>query len=131
MPYKDEEDRRRYQAEYGKSRDPSTRSGATHQDVVERNLRLIREKKRTECADCGVRYRPYVMRLYAPELERKGANIFKQRPSGPMFQLLWELGQAEVVCANCKAERDHRRELEERAVRERLEEMEDQDGVAS
>lgn len=113
MPHADDAERRRYQSEYGKRRPPETRAGTPYTMIKERNERIIREAKRRPCADCGASYPPYVMRFDSDNAAITQNGELAHGPGSPLYILQYWISHCRVVCANCKAERDHRREEEE------------------
>lgn len=74
-----------------------------------RKLREISNKhKDRPCADCGLRYPPYVMDLdHQPGFE-KTANVARMISAGyAESRVREELEKCEVVCANCHRIRTH------------------------
>ena len=65
---------------------------------------LIASYKDVPCADCGVKYPPYVM-----DFDHRGDKV--QGVAGmwsrSMEVLLAEIAKCDVVCANCHRERTH------------------------
>lgn len=77
----------------------------------ERVREIVATAKDRPCADCGVRYPPYVMQF--DHLGDKLWDVGNMR-SGRFStaRVLAEIQKCEVVCANCHAERTHRRRQE-------------------
>lgn len=67
----------------------------------------VREKKKSPCVDCGASYPYYVMQF--DHLKDKEYHISTLVNINNMKKLEAELAKCEVVCANCHAERTHRR----------------------
>lgn len=68
---------------------------------------FVAEAKSVPCADCGVRYPPYVM-----DFDHLGDKVFAiaaKKSSVSKEVLLAEIAKCDVVCANCHRERTHRR----------------------
>ena len=64
--------------------------------------------KSVPCADCGVKYPPYVMDF--DHTGEKSAALSRMAGNGVGAQrLAAEMAKCEVVCANCHRERTHRR----------------------
>lgn len=68
------------------------------------NRRLLRDTKAAPCADCGVRYPPYVMDFDHAEGE-KMATVGRIVRNWPTERLVEEIAKCAVVCANCHRER--------------------------
>lgn len=74
----------------------------------ERNRALIDALKDAPCADCGVKYPPYVMQF--DHLSDKQFTLSRARgQSASVETILAEIAKCELVCANCHAERTHSR----------------------
>jgi hypothetical protein len=70
---------------------------------------LISQHKRKKCTDCDIQYPDYVMQFdHVPEL---GIKLFQVSDMSTLSykRILEEISKCEVVCANCHAERTHRR----------------------
>lgn len=66
-------------------------------------------KSSTPCKDCEVQYPYYVMHFdHLPEFEKK-FDIGNSSKWTSMKKVLDEMEKCEIVCANCHAERTHRR----------------------
>lgn len=72
----------------------------------ERKRELVRDAKRVPCADCGVRYPPYVMDFDHGEQEKRG-QISQKVELWPVERLEAEIAKCDVVCANCHRERTY------------------------
>ncbi len=86
---------------------------ARNQDNVKYRARLysiIIEAKSVPCADCGVRYPPYVMDFDHRNPAEKLGNIGCGRKWGEP-RLRAEIAKCDVVCANCHRERTHGKSL--------------------
>jgi len=66
-------------------------------------------KKNTPCADCGIKYPPYVMDFDHIEDGNKLADISYFRSTGRIGALKAEILKCEIVCANCHRQRTHNR----------------------
>jgi hypothetical protein len=67
--------------------------------------RLVAEAKSRPCADCGVRYPPYVMDFDHVKGQKLG-NISRMVGSTPSTaKILAEIAKCDVVCSNCHRER--------------------------
>lgn len=67
----------------------------------------VRAKKNVSCADCGLRYPYYVMQF--DHLGDKLYSIADLVNVNNYAKINAEIDKCEVVCANCHAERTHRR----------------------
>lgn len=81
------------------------------------NREIIRAAKDVPCADCSSRHPYYVMQFDHLGEQEKHFNIGAHGPSLGRDRLIAEIAKCEVVCANCHAERTHRRKLAKREVR--------------
>lgn len=68
---------------------------------------LLSQYKDKPCADCGVRYPPYVMDFDHRDPTQKSFDV-SQRFRMRLELLLAEVAKCDVVCANCHRERTHR-----------------------
>lgn len=66
---------------------------------------IIAEKSKP-CTDCGVQYPYYVMQF--DHLRDKEFNIARSNRS--LIKIKAEIAKCELVCANCHAERTHKRQ---------------------
>lgn len=67
--------------------------------------------KSRACLDCGIRYPPYVMQFDHVRGRKVKAVATLARDSVSIDRLSAEMAKCDVVCANCHAERTHRRQL--------------------
>ncbi|MEV1110084.1 hypothetical protein AB0I95_15785 [Micromonospora sp. NPDC049751] len=111
MAHSNPEDRKRYaQAHYAANKSAyKARAVAFNKKNREKLAALVRQAKSKPCADCNVQYPPYVMQFDHVRGE-KSFNIgeFAGRNIS-IARMLAEMDLCEVVCANCHAERTHRR----------------------
>jgi hypothetical protein len=80
--------------------------------VVDRRIRrksrreLVAELKNVPCADCGVKYPPYVM-----DFDHRGDKLFEISDAigreVSLDRFLAEIAKCDVVCSNCHRERHH------------------------
>jgi hypothetical protein len=70
----------------------------------------IKHIKNVPCTDCKERYPAYVMQFDHVK-GRKGFTIGSQYMNKTMIQIKNEIAKCEVVCANCHAERTHKRRV--------------------
>jgi hypothetical protein len=75
-----------------------------------RTRRLVDRLKARPCADCGVRYPPYVMD-FDHVSGTKLKEIAAMTSRWAWHRIVAEIAKCEVVCANCHRERTHRRRL--------------------
>lgn len=72
----------------------------------------IRQLKRRPCADCGIEYPYYVMHFD----HVKGVKEFElskvTQTNIALARAMAEAEKCDVVCANCHAERTHKRKME-------------------
>lgn len=68
---------------------------------------LINSFKKSPCLDCNVSYPPYIMHF--DHLRDKEFNISGKGKGISKDKLFAEIGKCEVICANCHAERTHKR----------------------
>ncbi len=68
---------------------------------------IISNAKNVPCFDCGKKYPSYVMQF--DHIAEKNFNIANAVNGISKARLLKEISLCEVVCANCHAERTHRR----------------------
>lgn len=107
MAYKDVNDARKaisahkhYLKNKSKYRDNAIRS-------KERMRVYVRSKKDVPCHDCGIRYPYYVMQF--DHLGDKMYSVANLVNYNNYAKINAEIAKCEVVCANCHAERTHRR----------------------
>lgn len=78
----------------------------------ERNAHIAREAKAKPCTDCGIQYPYYVMQfdhLGDADKDRHVAAMVWRPVS--VSKLEAEIAKCQAVCANCHAERTHKRRL--------------------
>lgn len=83
---------------------------AQYQRVNRRKAELrifVREAKERPCADCKVQY-PYYVMQFDHRGDKKFNLSWAYRMAG-FNQIKAEIEKCDVVCANCHAERTHRR----------------------
>jgi hypothetical protein len=86
------------------------RSNRRHRELIRAELRRLKD---VPCADCGVRYPPWVMQFD----HVRGQKLFNLGAWNHMStnirteQLLAEAAKCEIVCANCHHERTWQRWL--------------------
>lgn len=83
-----------------------------------KNKAIINSAKDKPCADCGVRYPPYVMTFDHLDPTIKDFNIGIIGPTISRARLIAEIAKCEVVCANCHAERSYQQLQRRRLARE-------------
>ena len=69
--------------------------------------RVIHAAKDVPCADCGVRYPPYVLDF--DHVRGVKECTIGRCLSQSLVKIETEIAKCEVVCANCHRERTHRR----------------------
>jgi len=71
----------------------------------------VKNKKDVPCADCGVKYPTYVMH-FDHTSDDKEINIAHAANAGwGIPRIDKEIAKCDVVCANCHAERTHKRKM--------------------
>jgi hypothetical protein len=70
---------------------------------------IYREAKNRPCADCGVKYPPWVMQF--DHLGDKTAEVRYFIGRGNVERMLAEIAKCDVVCANCHCQRTHDRHI--------------------
>lgn len=73
------------------------------------NVAAMNEAKDRPCADCRVKYPPYVMQfdhVGDDKLEEVSSLVWR---AATLKRVLAEIAKCEVVCANCHFERTHQR----------------------
>lgn len=110
MPYSNPEDqkaaaRRHYEA----NKDVYKARAVAHKRAQRAAIRaVIHRHKDRPCTDCKVKYPYYVMQFDHQEDKLFNIGSFaREHTSIPM--VLDEIAKCELVCANCHAERTHRR----------------------
>ena len=102
-----------YQSEYGKQHylDNKVDYQVRISDYKRSIARAIQVAKEKPCTDCGVQYPYYVMHF--DHLGDKEFGISGSRMNFGLTRIMAEIAKCEVVCANCHAERTHKRETSE------------------
>lgn len=80
--------------------------------ALERKRKLmvfLAEQKQGPCTDCGVVYPSYVMQFDHLGIEDKDMDVGQLVQYGSKKRILDEISKCELVCANCHAERTHKR----------------------
>lgn len=70
---------------------------------------LINKAKAVPCADCGIEYSPHVMQFDHLGNEEKLFNVSGGKSRYSLEKIKEEIAKCDVVCANCHAERTHKR----------------------
>jgi hypothetical protein len=102
--------RQHYLANKQKYVEKAKRSAAARREMIRATIQKAKEGKR--CADCGRVYPPWVLQfdhLDAADKEAAVANMAGRGVS--VARVLSEIAKCEIVCANCHADRTHRRRL--------------------
>ncbi len=81
--------------------------------TIDKNRAAVREAKDKPCADCGIHYPYYVMEFDHLDSGAKHFNISAGVTCASYDRIIAEIAKCEVVCANCHAERTHRRRQEQ------------------
>lgn len=84
------------------------------QKVKEHRVRVrafIQSKKDKPCSDCSVPYPFYVMQFDHVRGKKEFTITSAQSSFVSMKRLLQEIAKCDVVCANCHAERTHKRSI--------------------
>lgn len=68
---------------------------------------LINNAKNIPCADCGIKYPPYIMDFDHRDPDQKSFGIGESLVSKRPEVLLAEIAKCDVVCSNCHRERTH------------------------
>lgn len=94
-------------AEYRRTRLDKMRQADNHRKFVATRKAFIAACKDQPCADCGVRYPPYVMDFdHVRGVKRKDVGLMRL---DSLENLMNEIEKCDVVCANCHRERTHTR----------------------
>lgn len=73
---------------------------------------FVNRLKMCPCSDCGIQYNPWVMHFDHREASGKVFNISEGPSLGISNKLIMaEIEKCDVVCANCHAERTHKKKL--------------------
>jgi hypothetical protein len=117
VPTRDRFLQRRWSTEhYERNKDAyKARATAQRRDRKVASRAIIKNAKAVPCADCRVSYPSYVMQFD----HVRGQKLFDigafMATSRPLRDLHREIAKCEVVCANCHAERTHRRRMDKLA----------------
>ena len=98
-----------------RERDPEAVRATKHRAIA-KNRKAIHDAKNKPCTDCGVHYPYYVMEFDHLDADTKHFNVSAGVTSVSHARLLAEIAKCEVVCANCHAERTHRRKQARKGV---------------
>lgn len=110
MPYRDRERLRMAQRQhYEQNRDDYLRRSRI---AGQRRRQVLNDAKDRPCADCGTQYPSYVMQFDHLDGDDKLFTIGDLNAS--LEEIIAEITKCEVVCANCHAERTHKRLQETR-----------------
>ena len=93
------------------------RQGKVQKNYRDRKRKFIDSFKNKPCADCGVKYPPYVMDF--DHLGNKEFSLYEA--IGHNFseeKILAEINKCEVVCANCHRIRTQQRNEKKYAIKE-------------
>ncbi len=114
MPLKDTRERKKYHDAYSKIWYQKRKEIHKKQQYSARNVRRKKNKdyvdklKSNSCTDCGKKYPPYVMHFDHLPKYKKIIEIGQMRCWG-IEKIKTEIEKCELVCANCHAERTHKR----------------------
>lgn len=110
---KQERDRLRYVAKRSLRIQQATENGRVRKAKLRQ---ASNEAKDRPCADCGVRYDPWVMQFDHLDADSKVADVAKLVVRKvKMSTLLAEIAKCEVVCANCHAHRTYTRQQKDKS----------------
>jgi hypothetical protein len=114
MPYSNSADRlaagRRHYDRH--TEDVKDRARLVRRAARARNRDFVTQYKTDKpCADCAVVYPPYVMRLDDHGIDVDGTVATLAHVPASLQRLQAAIDKYEIVCANCHAERAHRREV--------------------
>lgn len=98
-----------------KQREQSRRNWQKHKDrynAVKRERRklatqMLHEAKDRPCADCGIKYPPYVMDFDHRDPSEKVADLATFSRCAGRDRVLAEIAKCDVVCSNCHRERTY------------------------
>lgn len=114
MPYKDPEDQKRYMKQhYLDNKEAYVARANTWNRTNRAKVReFIRSAKAKPCVDCGVQYPYYVMQFDHLDPTTKKYDVGSMNWSYvSLATVAVEIAKCEPVCANCHAERTHRRRV--------------------
>lgn len=103
---------------YQRNRERHIRNVMLRRDRQRRLLqRLVADAKARPCADCSVRYPPYVMDFDHVHGEKLG-NVSRMVGSTPsVATMMAEIAKCDVVCSNCHRQRTFSRKEKKENVR--------------
>ena len=106
-----EEKAKEYRKEhYLRNKDKYKKAAAESKKRIRSEIRrIICCAKSVPCADCGNTYPTYVMQF--DHIGKKNFNIADSLRGMSAKKVVEEISVCEVVCANCHAERTHRRRV--------------------
>lgn len=109
MPYKDPERQKAAQREaYERDRQAVYRRARRH---LAEKRELLNKLKDAPCADCKVKYPPYVME-WDHISDDKVKSVSRMLREGSVYRLVREIEKCDLVCANCHRERTWNRLME-------------------
>jgi hypothetical protein len=73
-----------------------------------RTRALMLQAKDKPCADCGIKYSPWVMDFDHKDRNTKYAMVSSLASSGRLVAMRREIIKCDVVCSNCHRERTHK-----------------------
>ncbi len=73
-----------------------------------RNRKLLKKLKDEPCTDCGIKYASYIMQFDHVRGIKK-CDMARIVASGSIKSIMEEREKCDLVCANCHAERTHKR----------------------
>ena len=74
-----------------------------------RSTEFVNRLKMSPCVDCHVQYNPWVMQFDHRSPKEKISDISKAKGRWSIKRLKREIAKCDLVCANCHAERTHRK----------------------
>ena len=107
MPYKDPEKQREAQRRY--EREYRNQISQAQRDRREHKKKFIQDfKKNKPCADCKIKYPPYVMDFDHIRGE-KVQNLSRMHRTHSLEAIKKEFAKCEIVCSNCHRHRTWKR----------------------
>lgn len=91
---------------YRKKRHYGPKEKQKAQQVRAKKCQIIQQAKDKPCADCGVKYIPFVMHFDHRDPSTKFRNV-SLMGSYSKERILAEIAKCDVVCANCHAKRTY------------------------
>jgi hypothetical protein len=86
------------------------RSAAARRELVRETIQKAKQGK--TCADCGAAYPPWVLQFDHLDDSEKQAAVANMAGHGlSVTRVVREIAKCEIVCANCHADRTHRRRI--------------------